>query len=189
MYDAPYRYIPPSSSNGDNFQLLRQKIDWQQESLTMFGKDILVPRLVSFIADAGLQYTYSGKTHSGYGWPDWMKVFKLQAELLTGQTYNSVLANLYRHGEDYMGWHSDNERELGPAPVVVTYSVGATRDFLFRLKRDHKTKTSIKLENESWLIMSASAQVLWQHSLPVRKKVTEERISLTFRQILREGSH
>lgn len=83
-----------------------------------------------------------------------------------------------------MGWHADDEKILGPAPVVAMLSLGATRPFVFRLKANHSIKHNVELENESWLIMAASTQVLWQHSLPVRKRIKEERISLTFRLLL-----
>jgi alkylated DNA repair dioxygenase AlkB len=83
-----------------------------------------------------------------------------------------------------MGWHADDEKSLGPAPVVAMLSLGASRPFLFRLKANHQIKHSVKLEDASWLVMSASTQVLWQHSLPVRKRIKAERISLTFRLLL-----
>ncbi|SBS30966.1 hypothetical protein MSP8887_01890 [Marinomonas spartinae] len=150
----------------------------------MFGRDVLVPRRVAFIADAGLCYRYTGKDHYGKGWPNWLAEIRTQAENLAGQPFNSVLLNWYQNGDDYMGWHADDERILGPAPVIAMLSLGATRDFLFRFKRDHSVKHSIALEGGSWLVMSASTQVLWQHCLPKRKRVQEERISLTFRTLL-----
>jgi len=159
-------------------------LSWEKESLSMFGRDVLVPRLVAFIADKGICYRYSGKDHLGTGWPDWLLGAKKEAEALAGQSFNSVLLNWYQNGEDYMGWHSDDEKTLGPAPIVAMLSLGTTRPFLFRLKSNHKIKHSVALEDASWLIMSSSTQVLWQHSLPVRKRIKEERISLTFRLLL-----
>lgn len=150
----------------------------------MFGRDVPVPRLVAFVADEGVCYRYSGKDHYGGGWPEWLLPIKAEAEFLSQQPFNSVLLNWYRDGEEYMGWHADNEKMLGPAPVVAMLSLGATRSFLFRLKADHKVKYSMELEHGSWLIMGASTQAIWQHSLPVRKRIKEERISLTFRLVL-----
>ncbi|MBJ7553668.1 alpha-ketoglutarate-dependent dioxygenase AlkB family protein [Marinomonas spartinae] len=166
------------------FEQLKSALVWEQESLLMFGRDVLVPRRVAFIADRGLCYRYTGKDHYGKGWPNCLAEIRKQAEYLAGQSFNSVLLNWYQNGDDYMGWHADNETILGPAPVIAMLSLGATRDFLFRLKKNHSVKHSIALEGGSWLVMSASTQVLWQHCLPKRKRVQEERISLTFRTLL-----
>jgi len=163
---------------------LKQNLSWERESLPMFGRDVLVPRLVAFIADVGVCYRYSNKDHLGSGWPSWLQPIKQEAEQLARQPFNAVLLNWYQDGEEYMGWHADDEASLGPAPVVAMLSLGVKRPFIFRLKMDHKIKPTVELENESWLVMSPSTQVLWQHSLPVRKRIKEERISLTFRLLL-----
>ena len=163
---------------------LQSRLFWERESLTMFGREVSVPRQVAFIADEGVCYRYSGKDHLGTGWPDWLLAIKKEAESLAQQPFNAVLLNWYQDGDEYMGWHADDEKALGPAPVVAMLSLGATRPFLFRLKANHVIKHKVELEHASWLIMSASTQVLWQHSLPVRKRIKEERISLTFRLLL-----
>ncbi|MGR0277587.1 alpha-ketoglutarate-dependent dioxygenase AlkB family protein [Marinomonas dokdonensis] len=163
---------------------LKTLLPWQQESLMMFGRPVKVPRQVAFVADKGLCYRYSGKDHWGTGWPEALLAIKAEAEHLAGQAFNCVLLNWYQDGQDYMGWHADDEAVLGPAPVVAMLSLGAPRDFLFRLKQAPKVKHKLLLETDSWLIMEADTQVLWQHSLPVRKNVQEERISLTFRLLL-----
>ncbi|WP_227803892.1 alpha-ketoglutarate-dependent dioxygenase AlkB family protein [Marinomonas profundi] len=150
----------------------------------MFGRHVLVPRQVAFVADLGVCYRYSGKDHYGAGWPDWLLAIKEEAERLAKQPFNALLLNWYQDGEEYMGWHADDEKALGPAPVVAMLSLGAQRPFVFRLKANHQIKHSVALEDQSWLIMSASTQVLWQHSLPVRKRIKEQRISLTFRLLL-----
>lgn len=150
----------------------------------MFGRSIQVPRQVAFVANAGVCYRYSGKDHLGTGWPGWLLPLKEEAESLAQQSFNAVLLNWYQNGEEYMGWHADDEKSLGPAPVVAMLSLGAQRPFLFRLKANHHIKHSVELEDKSWLVMSASTQVLWQHSLPIRKRIKEERISLTFRLLL-----
>lgn len=179
-----YRYSFSSSSSQALLPRLKDGLLWERESLSMFGRDVLVPRLVAFVADHGLHYRYSGKDHIGVGWPEWLLSVKAEAEAQAGQAFNAVLLNWYQNGEDYMGWHSDDEKTLGPAPVVAMLSLGVERPFLFRLKVNHKIKHSQVLENGSWLIMSASTQVLWQHSLPIRKRIKEERMSLTFRLLL-----
>ncbi|WP_421850676.1 alpha-ketoglutarate-dependent dioxygenase AlkB family protein [Marinomonas sp.] len=179
-----YRYSISSSSLQQLMSRLKLNLLWERESLLMFGRDILVPRKVAFIADFGICYRYSGKDHHGIGWPDWLLPIKEEAERLAGQSFNAVLLNWYQDGEEYMGWHADDEKSLGPAPVVAMLSLGASRPFLFRLKANHQIKHSVELDDSSWLVMSASTQVIWQHSLPVRKRIKEERMSLTFRLLL-----
>ncbi|UTV98338.1 alpha-ketoglutarate-dependent dioxygenase AlkB [Marinomonas rhizomae] len=179
-----YRYSFSSSSLPSLMSQLKSDVLWERESLTMFGRDVLVPRQVAFIADHGVCYRYSAKDHHGFGWPDWLLPIKKEAEQHACQSFNAVLLNWYQDGDEYMGWHADDEKILGPAPVVAMLSLGVSRPFLFRLKVNHQIKHSVELENGSWLVMSASTQVLWQHSLPVRKRIKEERISLTFRLLL-----
>ncbi|MEL0623450.1 alpha-ketoglutarate-dependent dioxygenase AlkB [Marinomonas arenicola] len=179
-----YRYSNSSSRFPDLLPCLKTRLAWEQERLVLFGREVSVPRQVAFLGDHGLCYRYSGKDHYGQGWPDWLLDTKQEAERLSGQGFNSVLLNWYQDGDDYMGWHSDSEAALGPAPVVTMLSLGAERTFLFRLKGNHKVKHERLLANESWLVMAPSTQVLWQHSLPKRRKVKEERISLTFRLLL-----
>lgn len=179
-----YRYSFSSSSSDGLLLRLQGALLWQRESLILFGRSVLVPRQVAFVADKGLCYRYSGKDHHGHGWPIWLLPIKKEAESLAGQSFNAVLLNWYQNGNEYMGWHADDEKILGPAPVVAMLSLGVTRPFLFRLKANHTIKHSIELENNSWLIMAADTQVFWQHTLPVRKRVKEERISLTFRLLL-----
>lgn len=163
---------------------LKKNLEWNQEKIIMFGREVSVPRKVAFLGDHGLCYRYSGVDHYAQGWPDWLLSIKQEAECLSGQRFNCVLLNWYQDGDDYMGWHSDSEATLGPAPMVAMLSLGAQREFVFRLKGNHKIKHTVSLTNESWLVMCESTQVLWQHSLPKRKKVKEERISLTFRLLL-----
>jgi alkylated DNA repair dioxygenase AlkB len=179
-----YRYSFSSSSPQRIVPKLKACLLWERESLFMFGRNVLVPRQVAFVADPGVCYRYSGKDHHGAGWPLWLLPMKEEAERLAQQSFNAMLLNWYLDGEEYMGWHADDEKILGPAPVVAMLSLGASRPFLFRLKANHKIKHSVELEDGSWLVMSASTQVLWQHSLPVRKRIKEERISLTFRLLL-----
>lgn len=153
----------------------------------MFGRAVPVPRQVAFFADKGVSYRYSGRNHLGTGWPDWLTDYRVQAERLCLQSFNSVLLNYYADGDEYMGWHSDDEIELGPAPRIAMYSIGAAREFMFREKRGLKKssqKHTLTVESGSWLIMDPPSQALWQHCLPKRKAIQSPRISLTFRLIL-----
>jgi alkylated DNA repair dioxygenase AlkB len=181
---APYRYIVAASSERWSFTYLHQHIGWQEESLFMFGKRIKSPRLVAFYGVHGVCYGYSGKLYQGQGIPEWLLPLLAKANDIAGQTFNTILCNLYRDGRDYMGWHSDDEPELGPAPKIVMYSAGATREFCLRRKGETKQRFKQLIEDGSWLEMKPEMQVLWQHALPKRLRVTQPRLSLTFRNVI-----
>ncbi|MBK7170151.1 MAG: alpha-ketoglutarate-dependent dioxygenase AlkB [Gammaproteobacteria bacterium] len=109
-------------------------------------------------------------------------------ERLTGQVFNSVLLNLYRDGQDSMSWHSDDEPELGPAPVIASLSLGATRHFRLRRRGQTRTTLSLDLEGGSLLLDGTPLQQHWQHCIPKTRRQTGPRINLTWRQILPHSS-
>ena len=115
-------------------------------------------------------------------WDKQLQQLRIRLEQQLEHQFNSVLANLYRDGHDYMGWHSDNEPELGSEPIIASISLGASRPLQFRHKKS-KQKYELELEPGSLLIMHGQTQSTWQHCLPKRRKVTEARINLTFRYI------
>ncbi|KJG40756.1 DNA repair protein [Photobacterium angustum] len=162
------------------FQQLKSELNWQQEHITLFGKSVLQPRLQTWNGDA--VYTYSGLTMHPQPWTSAILDLKTQCEQQAQTRFNSVLGNLYRDGEDYMGWHQDNERELGHQPVIASLSFGATRQFVFKHKTT-KEKIAFQLTPGSLLIMAGETQQYWQHALPKTKRVNEPRINLTFRYI------
>ncbi|EAR55511.1 alkylated DNA repair protein [Photobacterium sp. SKA34] len=162
------------------FQQLKSELNWQQEHITLFGKSVLQPRLQTWLGDA--VYTYSGLTMHPQPWTSAILDLKTQCEQQAQTRFNSVLGNLYRDGEDYMGWHQDNERELGHQPVIASLSFGATRQFVFKHKIT-KEKIAFQLTPGSLLIMAGETQQHWQHALPKTKRVNEPRINLTFRYI------
>jgi alkylated DNA repair dioxygenase AlkB len=165
------------------FDNLHTEISWQKEFLTMFGKTVQSPRLMALYGDTDVRYRYSGLVHKAAFWTrDLMAINQLVAHV-GGQSFNSVLANLYRNGQDSMGWHSDDEKELGINPIVASISFGAERDFILRNKSDTTEQHKFNLANGSLLIMRGKTQQCWQHSLPKRKRCTDSRINLSFRQV------
>ncbi|MDF4976676.1 alpha-ketoglutarate-dependent dioxygenase AlkB, partial [Vibrio parahaemolyticus] len=123
------------------FDQLRKTLPWHQEHITMFGKSVLQPRLQAWHGDAA--YTYSGLTMQPHPWTPELTQLKVRCESVADVTFNSVLANLYRHGQDSMGWHQDNEPELGRNPVIASLNLGETRRFLLR---NLHCKTEIEYE-------------------------------------------
>ena len=116
--------FPPEEAAG-LFAELRHTIDWQQESILMFGRRVLVPRLVAWHGDPGASYTYSGTLHQPLPWTRPLARIRDRAAELCGARFNAVLLNLYRDGRDGMGWHADDEAELGRDPVIASVSLGA----------------------------------------------------------------
>jgi len=164
------------------FDSLLDKIAWQQESYRMFGRDVWSPRLLAWYGDEQAVYTYSGKVHEPLPWmPDLLELRnKLQDTL--NCPFNAVLLNLYRDGRDYMGWHADNEPELGQQPVIASLSLGAERLFRIQHKKS-KVKKEWTLADGSLLVMRGELQSCWRHSIPKQLRVSEPRINLTFRQV------
>ena len=167
------------------FDQLLRSLDWQADQIMMFGKMITTKRKVAWVGDSDCSYTYSGVKKNPQVWTVELLQIKSQLEKLAGCAFNSCLLNLYHNGEEGMGWHSDDEKELDPKAPIVSVSFGASRKFAFRHKID-KTKATIVLENGSVLIMHPPTQEYWSHSLVPTKLATPARINLTFRSIQNE---
>jgi len=164
-------------------QLLLREIDWKQESMNMYGKQVLFPRLMAWHGDTGSTYAFSGNSYNPLPWTPPLLEIRQRIEPLAGVRFNSVLLNLYRNGKDAMGWHSDDEPELGLNPVIASVNLGATRRFMLRNKNDHRLKYELELQHGSLLIMKGSLQHYWQHQVPKTARELPSRINLTFRVI------
>ncbi|PKQ43625.1 alpha-ketoglutarate-dependent dioxygenase AlkB family protein [Confluentibacter flavum] len=162
--------------------VLLESIDWKQEKMNMYGKELLFPRLSAWYGDSDKPYAFSGITLQPIEWSTDLLEIKRQVESKVNVTFNSVLLNRYRHGNDSISWHSDSEKELGKNPVIASVNFGATRIFQLRHIQT-KEKIAIELSHGSLLIMLGELQHFWQHQIPKTKKVVGERINLTFRVI------
>ncbi len=168
-----------SSAEAVMQQLLRDT-DWEQRSIVMFGREVAQPRLNSWYGD--VPYTYSGISMTPRPWTPLLTSLRERCEELTGARFNSVLINLYRNGDDSMGWHADDERELGPEPAIASLSLGAVRRFRMR-HRDSRETVEIDPANGSLIFMSGLSQACWMHEVPKTKKPVDARINLTFRWV------
>jgi len=166
---------------------LMTEIDWQQKSIKLFGKDIPQPRLVAWYGDSGASYTYSGLTWEPLDWTEALRSLKSAVEAAANARFNSVLLNLYRDGQDSMGWHSDDEPELGQNPIIASVSLGATRRFALQHKQYKALKQKIDLTHGSLLVMAGETQHHWRHQVAKTTRVQEPRINLTFRYVLMRG--
>lgn len=161
---------------------LRGDVNWRQDTIKIFGRVHPVPRLQQWFGDPGLSYRWSGIPMAPEPWLPVLTALRDRIEKATGKLPNAVLANWYRNGNDTVGWHADDESELGFNPFIASLSLGAARDFVLRPRvREGRADVSIPLRHGSLLVMQGSTQTNWLHSLPRRKKVWADRINLTFR--------
>jgi alkylated DNA repair dioxygenase AlkB len=176
-------YLAPLSQQYKN--ALLNEVSWSQEKIIIGGAERLQPRLSAWYGDEGKDYTYSGITLEPHPWSLTLLRIKEDIEAATGHRFNSVLVNLYRNERDSVGWHSDNERELGSNPVIASLSLGETRTFRFRHKTRKDLKTlSLPLADGSLLLMAGTTQKFWRHAVDKEKEVKGQRINLTFRNVL-----
>lgn len=163
------------------FDGLRAEIRWERHRVRIRGREIDCPRLTGWEGDEA--YSYSGLTLRPAPWTPRVAAVRRRIEAVLGERFNSVLANLYRDGADRLGWHADDEPELGPAPVIASASFGAPRRFLLRPKRGGAS-APIVLGPGSLLVMRGATQRHWLHSVPPTRRPVGPRINLTFRRIL-----
>ncbi len=164
------------------YDALFYNILWENERVIMFGKEIITKRKVALYSDPSIAYRYASKTKTGLPWTSTLLTIKNVVESITKESYNACLLNLYHNGEESMGWHSDNEKEIITNSSIASLSLGANRKFSFKHKLSKET-VSIELANGSLLEMKGGVQAHWWHALPKSKKVTAARINLTFRQM------
>jgi alkylated DNA repair dioxygenase AlkB len=162
---------------------------WTQPEIRLYGRQVAVPRLVAWYGDSQAAYRYSGLQHEPLAWTPLLQEVRQRLERETGHRFNGVLINLYRDGGDAMGWHSDDEVELGRNPVVASLSLGAERRFDLRRKGSGRIQHSLLLGHGSLLVMSGATQHHWQHQIARTSKVSQPRLNLTFRLIHRDQPH
>jgi alkylated DNA repair dioxygenase AlkB len=165
------------------FEALKTDVPWQQEN-SRWGNAF--PRLTAWYADPGLTYSYSGVTHHALAWTEPLVEVRRRVEATAGASLNSLLLNYYRSGQDSIGFHADDEAELGRNPVVPSVSLGATRTFVLRHNATGERRT-FKLTHGSLLLMAGTLQHHYKHAVPRARGEVGPRINLTFRRILPHG--
>jgi len=165
------------------FAALLAEVAWATHHVRLFGRELPSPRLSCWIGDAGAMYRYSGVSHAPHPWPECLLPVRERLQREAGVRFNSVLANLYRDGRDSMGWHSDDEPELGSCPTIASLSLGGTRRFVFRHRRDASIRHALELPHGSLLVMRGDTQANYRHALPKTARPVAARINLTFRRI------
>lgn len=159
-------------------------VPWETHRIRLFGREVASPRLSCWIGDPDASYRYSGTLFQPRPWPAALLPIRERLAQELGVDFNSVLANLYRDGRDAMGWHGDDERELGRRPVIASLSLGARRRFVFRRRDDPSARQVLELPHGSLLVMAGDTQRLYRHALPRTARPVAARINLTFRRIV-----
>ncbi|KKO44438.1 DNA methylase [Arsukibacterium ikkense] len=158
------------------------ELAWRQEQIRIYGKTVKIPRQQVWMGESHCSYQYSGVRFEPTPWHPAVQQLCQQVSDATTSAFNCVLLNLYANGQDHMGWHADDEPELGMAPLIASLSLGASRRFDLR----HRTlshRLQLQLDNGSLLLMAGACQQHWQHSLPKQRRVAAPRLNLTFRYI------
>jgi alkylated DNA repair dioxygenase AlkB len=170
--------LPMPISNAEILARLLDETPWRADTVVVYGKRYLQPRLTAWYGEAS--YTYSGLTLQPLPLTPLLEQLRAAVEQATGRRYNSVLLNYYRDGADSMGMHSDDEPELGPQPAIASLSYGATRTFVLRHKRSKRT-VKLDLTDGSLLLMAGALQAHWLHGINKTAKLVGPRLNLTFR--------
>jgi len=179
LYDPAFLPLADADSL---FAHLRDTVPWKQEG----RPPRMFPRLTAWYANPGVTYSYSGVTHQAVPWTPELLDVKQRAEAAADATWNSLLLNFYRDGRDSIGFHADDESELGTNPVIGSISLGAERRFVLKHPASGET-LEFNLPHGSLLVMGGTSQHHWRHGVPKTRKPVGPRINLTFRRILREG--
>ncbi len=169
------------------YDALLAELPWQPDRVTLFGKTHITTRQVVWMGEKDLSYQYSGHTRHSLPWSDTVFHVKHHIEQQLSSigidaNFNSCLLNYYPTGHDGMGYHADDEKELGAQPVIASLSLGATRKFVFKHKKTQE-KVALYLESGQLIVMHGETQRFWKHSITKTKTVADGRISLTFRHL------
>lgn len=173
--------LPPEALK----QALINEVEWLAKPITVWGKTYMQPRLIAWVGDPDRSYTYSGSRMEPTPWTPLLSAVREAVQHAAGAQFNSVLLNYYRHERDSMGYHSDDEKELGPQPVIASLSLGQPRSFVLKHKTDRVVKpVRIMLPSGSLLIMQGETQTHWKHGIDKQSQPCGSRLNLTFRWII-----
>ena len=170
------------------YNTLLNELPWQSDIVTLFGKTHITTRKIVWMGDTDADYQYSGNVRQTVPWSDIVfhvkqKIEQALAEIGVTTNFNTCLLNYYPSGADGMGYHADDEKELGHQPVIASLSLGATRKFVFKHKKT-QDKVELYLESGQLVVMHGDTQTFWKHTITKTKTVDAGRISLTFRHML-----
>jgi alkylated DNA repair dioxygenase AlkB len=173
----------------DRFLDALMGLPWGQNMLTVYGKPVKEPHLAAWVSDPGVILRYAGITMQPTPWTPETLDLRRRVEAAVNYRYRGVLANLYRDGDDSIGWHHDDEQALGDVPVIASLSLGAVRKIRFRWEHDPRQKVEFELPCGSLLLTHGATNEQFKHTVPKTKRVRSPRINLTFRLAVGESSY
>lgn len=185
--DAIFEYYPNffSQAKADElYKLLHKNTPWQQDTITVYGKNHLQPRLTALYGNEGKPYKYSNIVMNPHPWNATLIYMKELVEEKANHDFTTVLLNQYRNERDSNGWHADNEKELGRDPIIASISLGEERTFQLKHNTQKEIKQSLLLKHGSLILMKEGSQIHYKHQIPKASKPKNTRINLTFRRIL-----
>lgn len=159
-------------------------LSWRSETIMMFGKPVMQPRLTYLTGIAGRSYRYSGRTMQPEPLTPLLQQLTQRISEFCNVEFTTALLNLYRNGNDSMGWHRDNERSLGGFPTIASVSLGASRIFKLRHATATYSPVTVSLPHASMLVMKGALQEHWYHCVPKQRGVQEPRVNITLRRIV-----
>lgn len=161
------------------YERLLRKTKWREYEMEIYDKIYTVPRMIAWYEDKD----NPGADQNGPDWNYELLTIRGRIEKETQLDFNTVLLNLYRDGNDGVGWHSDKEHNTGKDPVIASVTFGETRMFRLRHKFNKDIpQVEIPLHHGSFLLMSGTTNSFWQHQVPKTARDVLPRINLTFRQ-------
>lgn len=168
-------------------QQLAEQLNWQRPRIRLYGREVAIPRRQVWMGESHCHYRYSGTDFPPEPWHPLLQPIAQRLSQTLQQSFNCVLLNHYADGQDHMGWHADDEPELGVAPQIASLSLGQSRRFDLK-HRQLDCQLQLQLQHGSLLLMAGACQQYWQHRLPKQAKAATERINLTFRYIAKDTS-
>jgi alkylated DNA repair dioxygenase AlkB len=190
MPDAEVLYLRHLEFAEPDAEVLRRliaEIAWRSETVVTWGRRVPQPRLTAWHGDAGMRYAYSGLAFDPLPWTPLLADIKTRVEQAVGSTFNSVLLNYYRDHHDSIGFHSDDEPELGERPAIASLSLGEERTFILKHKRSKSANSvHLRLASGSLLLMKGDTQHHWRHGILKETRPCGPRVNLTFRKIIQQ---
>ena len=159
---------------------LLEDLEWEQREIIAKGKRVLQPRLMDWAGS--LPYLYSGQVLEPRAMHPIIEAMGARLSRELDVSFNHVVINHYRDGRDRVGFHADDEPELGYEPVIASVSLGATRSFTLRSKHKRR-RWGKRLSHGSLLVMGGRCQHRWYHGVPSEPEITAPRLNLTYREL------
>lgn len=168
------------------YRSLTKEISYDKNSIVkVFGKIYPIPRKQTAYGDPCTKYSFSGSVVNAKPWTRLLLKIKSDVEFITDRKYNFCLINYYENGDHYIGYHKDDEKDLGENPSIASLSFGCERKFYFKSDNKANPVVKTKLPHGSLCVMMHPTNKYWKHSLP-KESITicsTPRINLTFRWI------